>query len=135
MEKSWKRAIPVRKYRERSQPQKRAKLGLLEKKKDYKERAKNYHAKENALSNKIFVSFFLDKLREKAAAKNPDEFYMKMTKVKMVDGKLTVLDTKRDAKDISADQAKNIALLGLKQRVEASVCLIYYDFFHREPKR
>ena len=43
-------------------------MGLLEKHKDYVERAKNYHVKERRLKG----------LRTKAAFRNPDEFYFKM---------------------------------------------------------
>ncbi len=67
---SFKNAINKRKYRERSQPEKREHLGFLEKKKDYKLRAKNYHEKEEKLN----------KLRVKASLRNPDEFYNKMNK-------------------------------------------------------
>ena len=119
--KSWKKAVPMRKYRERSQPQRREKLGLLEKKKDYKERAKNYHEKEKALS--IISRNFVDKLREKAALKNPDEFYMKMTKARMADNKLVLQNpnSKKGNKTRALDQAKSISLVHLKHSIESHV--------------
>ena len=42
--------IPKRKYRERPQLAKREHLGFLEKKRDYKQRSKSYHKKEDLLS-------------------------------------------------------------------------------------
>jgi len=57
-------------HRERAQPAARAKFGLLEKKKDYVQRAKNWHGKQDRLRA----------LQEKAALRNPDEFYMHMNK-------------------------------------------------------
>jgi U3 small nucleolar RNA-associated protein 11 len=47
---SWKNAIPRRMYRERRQLKSREHLGILEKKRDYKRRAKDYHSKENVIS-------------------------------------------------------------------------------------
>ncbi len=68
-ERSFRNATKNRReHRERAQPAHRRKLGPLEKKKDYKERAKKTHVKEDTLK----------KLREKAALKNPDEFYFGM---------------------------------------------------------
>lgn len=72
MSSTFKNRIPKRKYRERAQPANRAHLGLLEKKQDYKKRAKNYHMKED----------MLNKLKVKADLKNEDEFYFKMNKGK-----------------------------------------------------
>jgi len=57
-------------HKERSQPQHRSHLGILEKHKDYTKRAKDYHSKQR----KINV------LREKAQQRNPDEFYFGMHK-------------------------------------------------------
>ncbi|XP_059626172.1 probable U3 small nucleolar RNA-associated protein 11 isoform X1 [Cornus florida] len=54
----------------------RRKFGILEKHKDYVERAQAYHKKEEALR----------KLKEKASFRNPDESYFKMIKTKTVDG-------------------------------------------------
>ncbi|KAI3991903.1 hypothetical protein MKX01_012848 [Papaver californicum] len=73
---SLRNALPRKAHKERSQPQSRKKFGLLEKHKDYQVRAKAYHVKEDILR----------KLREKAAFKNPDEFYFKMIRTKTVDG-------------------------------------------------
>lgn len=53
---------------ERSQPANRAKLGLLEKHADYVKRARDFHSKEDRIQ----------KLREKAAMRNKDEFYFGM---------------------------------------------------------
>eukprot|EP00188_Purpureofilum_apyrenoidigerum_P005208 Plantae.Rhodophyta-Purpureofilum_apyrenoidigerum.ctg6581.p1 GENE.Plantae.Rhodophyta-Purpureofilum_apyrenoidigerum.ctg6581~~Plantae.Rhodophyta-Purpureofilum_apyrenoidigerum.ctg6581.p1 ORF type:complete len:251 (+),score=67.74 Plantae.Rhodophyta-Purpureofilum_apyrenoidigerum.ctg6581:502-1254(+) len=65
---SFRNAIPRREHRERGQLNARQKLGLLEKKKDYKLRARDYHQKQNRLRA----------LKEKAAFRNPDEFYFGM---------------------------------------------------------
>ena len=76
MLKNIKKYIPRRKYRERSQNERRKKLGFLEKKQDYKLRAEDYHAKEKKYKN----------LKEAARTRNPDEFYHKMIKAKIIDG-------------------------------------------------
>ncbi|XP_028752929.1 probable U3 small nucleolar RNA-associated protein 11 isoform X1 [Neltuma alba] len=73
---SFKNAIPRRAHKERAQPSSRKKFGLLEKHKDYVVRAKAFHKKEEAIR----------KLKEKAAFRNPDEFYFKMIRSKVVDG-------------------------------------------------
>ncbi|CAL9123264.1 unnamed protein product [Musa textilis] len=73
---SLRNAIPRRTHKERAQPQERKKFGLLEKHKDYVLRARAFHQKEDTLR----------RLREKAASRNPDEFYFKMVNTRMVDG-------------------------------------------------
>lgn len=63
-------------HKERAQPQARAKLGFLEKKQDYVKRAKNYHQKEDRIIA----------MQEKAAMRNPDEFYFGMHQSEVKDG-------------------------------------------------
>ncbi|KAK7363214.1 hypothetical protein VNO77_05347 [Canavalia gladiata] len=73
---SLRNAIPRRAHKERPQPSSRKKFGLLEKHKDYVQRARAFHKKEDTLR----------KLREKAANRNEDEFYFKMVRTRSVDG-------------------------------------------------
>ncbi|KAK4524292.1 hypothetical protein GAYE_SCF02G2191 [Galdieria yellowstonensis] len=65
---SLKKYLPQKTYKERAQPKRRARFGLLEKHKDYVQRARNYHKKERRYKALV----------EKALQRNPDEFYFKM---------------------------------------------------------
>lgn len=76
---SFKKKIQIRKYRERDQPEWNKKKGHLEKKIDYKKRAKKYHEKED----------MINKLKLKASLKNPNEFYFKMISSRMENGQHT----------------------------------------------
>jgi U3 small nucleolar RNA-associated protein 11 len=73
---SLRNAVHRRNHKERSQPLARQKYGLLEKKKDYVARARDYHSKQDRLKA----------MREKAAFRNPDEFYFKMINTRTKDG-------------------------------------------------
>ncbi|ORZ18591.1 small-subunit processome [Absidia repens] len=68
MSTSLRNVVQRRNHKERGQLASREKLGLLEKKKDYLQRARDYHGKQKRLKA----------LREKALFRNPDEFYFKM---------------------------------------------------------
>jgi U3 small nucleolar RNA-associated protein 11 len=63
-------------HKERSQPQKRSHLGILEKRKDYKARAVDFHRKQDRLNA----------AKIKASMRNPDEFYYGMHNAQVVDG-------------------------------------------------
>lgn len=64
-------------HKERSQPRSRSHLGFLEKKKDYRVRAKDYHRKEDKINA----------MKEKASMRNPDEFYFGMHNSQVTDGR------------------------------------------------
>ncbi|TYJ58731.1 hypothetical protein B9479_000567 [Cryptococcus floricola] len=71
-----KNAMSRRNHKERAQPLHRAKLGNLEKHKDYVHRARDYKSKQDRIR----------KLREIAAFRNKDEFYWGMIKGKTKGG-------------------------------------------------
>ncbi|TFK94416.1 small-subunit processome [Polyporus arcularius HHB13444] len=67
---SLRNSLHRRSHKERSQLSHRSRLGILEKHKDYVLRARDYHSKQERIN----------RLREKAATRNKDEFYFSMTK-------------------------------------------------------
>ena len=81
-------------HKERSQPQARQKLGILEKKKDYKQRSQDYHRKQDRIKA----------LKSKASMRNPDEFYFGMKNTQVRDG--------RHEKTIAAKQRENQDVIG-----------------------
>lgn len=100
-----------RKYKERSQPENRKRFGLLEKHSDYVERAKDYHKKEDTIQ----------KLNQKAAFRNPDEFYFKMDKVKKTDGvyKLEDEEKRYKKKELLNMKTEDLAYLNLRKKMES----------------
>lgn len=94
---SFRKALKSRQrnHHERSQPAFRKNLGLLEKKKDYKLRADEYHKKQNTLTA----------LRKKALQKNPDEFYFKMINTQLQDG-VHIIKRPKEEVEITEEQKK-----------------------------
>merc|ERR1712180_94367 len=98
-------------HRERGQVSGRKHLGLLEKRKDYVQRAKNYHKKESFIKN----------LRKKAVEKNPDEFYFKMISSKTKDGvhiEQRNVNTKYTKEQIDLMKTQDINYLNLQRSRE-----------------
>ena len=67
---SLRNSLHRRNHKERSQLAHRSRLGILEKHKDYVLRARDYHSKQDRIQ----------RLRQKAADRNKDEFYFSMTR-------------------------------------------------------
>ena len=95
---TWRNIMHRKEHKERSQPKKRKRFGLLEKHKDYVERAKNFHSKQDRLNE----------MRRKAAFKNPDEFYFAMKNTKTKKGVHTVQNARPDAY-LSAEMQKLVS--------------------------
>ncbi|KAG8219633.1 u3 small nucleolar RNA-associated protein 11 [Butyriboletus roseoflavus] len=76
MTSSLRNSLHRRNHKERSQLAHRAKYGILEKHKDYVLRARDYHSRQD----------HLNRLRQKAANRNKDEFYFAMKTERTVHG-------------------------------------------------
>ncbi|NXN53566.1 UTP11 protein, partial [Rynchops niger] len=100
-----------RPHRERAQPAARRRLGLLEKKKDYRLRADDYHKKQNALRA----------LQKKALDKNPDEFYFKMIRAELRDGVHTIKQPKDEVtpEQVKLMRTQDIKYVEMKRVAEA----------------
>ncbi|KAG0131641.1 small-subunit processome [Tuber indicum] len=92
---SMRNAVQRRNHKERSQPSSRQKYGLLEKKKDYVLRARDFNTKKAKL--KV--------LRQKATQRNPDEFYFAMINSRTRDGGIHVAP-RQDEGPLSHDVVK-----------------------------
>lgn len=96
-------------HKERAQPSDRKKLGLLEKHKDYVERATNFKNKQKYLKN----------LRRKAAERNEDEFYFHMHKSQLKNGKhVETAKSTLDKETIDLMKTQDLAYIIHKKQVD-----------------
>lgn len=86
-------SVAKKQHKERAQPKERRRWGLLEKKKDYRLRAQDYHKKEAHLKL----------LRKKAAERNPDEYYHGMVRRRTENG---ILVHERKEEELTPEQLK-----------------------------
>ena len=106
---SFRNAVKRKTHKERAQPEARKRFGLLEKHKDYVERARDYNKKKKRIQA----------LQEKAAFRNPDEFYMRMQNMATKRGVHTNLgEDSIDADTLKLFKTQDLSYVTLKKQSE-----------------
>lgn len=108
---SLRNAVKRREHKERGQLQERRKLGLLEKHKDYVQRARDYNKKQRRLQQ----------MQLKAAFRNPDEFYFSMASARTEGG--VHVSTNNHAEQLTPEALKllktqDLAYVQMKRAVD-----------------
>lgn len=110
---SLRNVVKRREHKERGQLQERKKLGLLEKHKDYVQRARDYNSKQKRLRT----------MQVKASFRNPDEFYFRMNTSRTEDGVHLSTNNHHNTKGLTADalqllKTQDLAYLQMKRAVD-----------------
>lgn len=96
-------------HKERAQPAARKRLGLLEKKSDYRLRSRDYHRKQDTITG----------LKNKASNKNPDEYYFKMNSSQTLNGiHMLKRDNTKDFKTLKTFKKQDLGYLSMKSLQE-----------------
>ena len=110
-ESAMRNAVKRITHKERAQPSSRKRLGLLEKHKDYVERAADFKKKRASIVN----------LKRKAADRNPDEFYFQMNSSEVKKGVHRNIENRTlDSETVRMLKTQDMGYIALKKSTDDS---------------